>query len=130
MFAIAPENPQFSVFGTARVNTPARQILVDDQNLAYSIGMSRLSVIPVFPTGTAPRPADAATATSIPAPTVLGGSCVVMNELPLPLIHTSDGRISAQIPEKRSGGCDYSAVRRLQFLVLWKHTVLPHEPDN
>lgn len=145
VIAIAPENPQFSVFGAARVNTPARQMLVDDQNLAYSIGVSGLSVIPVFPTGTAPRPsitagsrgvvnsedgtpnlrpggfvtingallANPATANSIPAPTVLGGSCVVMNELPLPLIQTSNGQISAQIPENLPPGPAVVQVRSL-----------------
>jgi hypothetical protein len=145
VIAVAPENPQFSVFGAARVNTPARQILVDDQNLAYSIGVSGLSVIPVYPTGTAPRPtitagnrgivnsedgtpnlrpggfvtingnllANAATATTLPAPTVLGGSCVVMNELPLPLIQTSSGQISAQIPENLPPGPAVVQVRSI-----------------
>ena len=145
VIAVAPENPQFSVFGANRVNTPARQILVDNQNMAYTIGVSGLSVIPVYPTGTAPRPAitagnrgvvnsedgtpnlrpggfvtinglrlaNAATATSIPAPTVLGGSCVVMNELPLPLLQTSDGQISAQIPENLPPGPAVVQVRSI-----------------
>ena len=145
VIAVAPENPQFSVFGAARVNTPARQILVDDQNLAYSIGVSGLSVIPVYPTGTAPLPtitagnrgivnsedgtpnlrpggfvtingnllANAATASTLPAPTVLGGSCVVMNELPLPLIQTSSGQISAQIPENLPPGPAVVQVRSI-----------------
>ena len=59
------------------------------------------------------RLANAATATSIPAPTVLGGSCVVMNELPLPLIQTSDGQISAQIPENLPPGPAVVQVRSL-----------------
>ena len=136
VIAVAPENPQFSVFGAARVNTPARQILVDDQNMAYTIGVSGLSVIPVYPTGTAPRPAitagnrgvvnsedgtpnlrpggfvtinglrlaNAATARAIPAPTVLGGSCVVMNELL---------QISAQIPENLPPGPAVVQVRSI-----------------
>jgi len=145
VIAVAPENPQFSVFGATRVNTPARQILVDDQNLAYSIGVSGLSVIPIYPTGTAPRPsitggnrgvvnsedgtpnlrpggfvtingtllANPATAATLPAPTVLGGSCVVMNELPLPLIQTAPGQISAQIPENLPPGPAVVQVRSL-----------------
>ena len=143
--AVAPENPQFSVFGAARVNVPPRQIVVDSNNTAYSIGVSGLSVIPIYSNGTAPRPAitagnrgvvnsadgtqnlrpgsfitvsglrlaDAATADTIPAPTVLGGSCVVMNELPLPLIQTSDGQISAQIPENVLPGPAVIQVRSL-----------------
>lgn len=145
VIAVAPENPQFSVFGAQRVNVPARQIVVDSQNLAYLIGVSGLSVIPVFPSGTAPRPAitagnrgivnstdgtqnlrpgsfitisgarlaTPAAADTVPAPTVLGGSCVVMNELPLPLIQTSDGQISAQIPENVLPGPAVVQVRSL-----------------
>lgn len=40
-----------------------------------------------------------ATADILPAPTVLGGSCVVFNDVALPLLQTSSGQISAQIPE-------------------------------
>ncbi|HEU0122324.1 MAG TPA: hypothetical protein VFQ91_17470 [Bryobacteraceae bacterium] len=145
VIAVAPENPQFSVFGSTRVNTPSRQLLVDDQNTAYSIGISGLSVIPVYPTGAAPRPAlaagtraivnsedgsadfrpgtfvtitgsllaNAAKAQSLPAPTVLGGSCVVMNELPLSLIETAPGQISAQIPDNLAPGPVVMQVRSL-----------------
>jgi uncharacterized protein (TIGR03437 family) len=49
----------------------------------------------------------------LPAPTVLGGSCVVINELPLPLIQTSDGQISAQIPETQQPGPAVLQVRSL-----------------
>jgi len=145
VIAVAPENPQFNVLGNARVNIPARQIVVDDQNLAYMIGVSGLTVLPVYATGTAPRPAiatgnravvnsldgslnlrpggfvtvsgtllaNSATARTLPAPTVLGGSCVVMNELPLALIQTADGQISAQIPENLQPGPAVLQVRSL-----------------
>ncbi|MFN9263761.1 MAG: hypothetical protein ACK58M_21885 [Acidobacteriota bacterium] len=145
VIAIAPENPAFSVFGAARVNVPPRQLVVDSQGNAYSIGVSGLSVIPVYTTGTAPRPvittgargivnstdgtqnfrpgsfitvngsrlATPAVADTIPAPTVLGGSCVVINELPLPLIQTADGQISAQIPETLQPGPAVLQVRSL-----------------
>lgn len=145
VIAVAPENPPFSVFGAARVNVPARQLVVDSQGNAYSIGVSGLSVIPVYTNGTAPRPVVAtgtrgvvnsidgthnfrpgsfvtitgsrlaapAVADTLPAPTVLGGSCVVINELPLPLIQTSDGQISAQIPETQQPGPAVLQVRSL-----------------
>jgi hypothetical protein len=145
VIAVAPENPTFSVFGAARVNVPPRQLVVDSQGNAYSIGVSGLSVIPVYTTGTAPRPvittgargvvnstdgsqnfrpgsfitvngsrlAAPAVADTIPAPTVLGGSCVVINELPLPLIQTADGQISAQIPETLQPGPAVLQVRSL-----------------
>ena len=51
--------------------------------------------------------------TTLPAPTVLGGSCVVMNELPLPLIQTSSGQISAQIPENLPPGPAVVQVRSI-----------------
>ncbi len=145
VIAVAPENPPFSVFGATRVNSPPRQLVVDSQGNAYSIGVSGLSVIPVYPNGTAPRPVVAtgtrgvvnsidgtqnfrpgsfvtitgsrlaapAVADTLPAPTVLGGSCVVINELPLPLIQTSDGQISAQIPETQQPGPAVLQVRSL-----------------
>ena len=145
VIAIAPENPVFSVFGANRVNVPSRQLVVDSQGNAYSIGVSGLSVIPVYPNGTAPRPvitpgargivnstdgsqnfrpgsfitvsgtrlASPAVADALPAPTVLGGSCIVINELPLPLIQTADGQISAQIPETLLPGPAVLQVRSL-----------------
>ncbi len=42
--------------------------------------------------------ASPATANALPAPTVLGGSCVVMNNVAIPLLQTSGGQIAAQIP--------------------------------
>ncbi|HML16941.1 MAG TPA: hypothetical protein VK419_07935 [Bryobacteraceae bacterium] len=39
-----------------------------------------------------------ATATTLPAPTVLGGSCVLFDNVALPLLSTSPTQISAQIP--------------------------------
>lgn len=40
-----------------------------------------------------------ATADTLPIPTVLGGSCVVFNDVALPLLQASPTQISAQIPE-------------------------------
>lgn len=143
--AVAPENPQFSVFGANRVNIPTRQMVLDSSGTAYMITVSGLSVIPVYSNGTAPKPvittgargivnstdgstnfrpgsfitvsgsrlANAATASTLPAPTVLGGSCIVLNETPLPLLQTSDGQISAQIPETVQPGTAVLQVRSL-----------------
>ena len=38
--AVAPENPVQSVFGTTRVNVPARQMAVDSRGTAYTITLS------------------------------------------------------------------------------------------
>jgi YVTN family beta-propeller protein len=56
---------------------------------------------------------SAASAETIPLPTVLGGSCVIFNEVPLPLIQTSTGQISAQIPEDMRPGVNVVQVRNL-----------------
>ena len=66
-----------------------------------------------FITVTGTNLASAATADSIPAPTVLGGSCVVFNDVPLPLLETSNGQISAQIPATTRPGQNVVQVRSL-----------------
>ena len=53
--------------------------------------------------------ASAATADVAPLPTVLGGSCVILNEVPLPLIQTAPG----QIPEDLRPGVNVVQVRSL-----------------
>jgi DNA-binding beta-propeller fold protein YncE len=45
--------------------------------------------------------AQAAQADTLPPPNVLGGSCVVFNDVALPLLQTSPDQISAQIPADR-----------------------------
>ena len=49
---LAPDNPVQSVFGTARVNVPSRQLVVDSKGTAYNITLSGLSVIPLTSSGT------------------------------------------------------------------------------
>ena len=46
------------------------------------------------------RSAAAGLADTLPPPTVLGGSCVVFNDVALPLLNSSPNQISAQIPEE------------------------------
>ena len=57
--------------------------------------------------------ASAAVANSLPPPTVLGGSCVVMNDVALPLLQTSSGQIAAQIPSTMRPGEVVMEVRSL-----------------
>ena len=57
--------------------------------------------------------ASAATATELPLPTVLGGSCVVFNDVAIPLLQTAPGQISAQIPEDMRPGQNVVQVRSL-----------------
>jgi uncharacterized protein (TIGR03437 family) len=57
--------------------------------------------------------ASAATAETTPPPTVLGGSCVLFNNIALPLLRTSAGQISAQIPEVVLPGVNVVQVKSL-----------------
>jgi YVTN family beta-propeller protein len=54
-----------------------------------------------------------ATADTVPAPTVLGGSCVLFNDVALPLLRISDKQISAQIPDTVNSGQNVVTVRNL-----------------
>ena len=51
-----------------------------------------------FVTITGTNLASTATATSLPPPTVLGGSCVLVDDVAIPLLSTSPTQIQAQIP--------------------------------
>lgn len=58
--------------------------------------------------------ASASTADSIPDPTVLGGSCIVFNDVPLPLLETSSGQILAQVPATTRPGQNVMQVRSVE----------------
>jgi YVTN family beta-propeller protein len=57
--------------------------------------------------------ASLAVANTLPTPTVLGGSCVVMNNVAIPLLETSSGSIAAQIPATMRAGEVVMEVRSL-----------------
>ena len=57
--------------------------------------------------------ASAATASTLPTPTLLGGSCVLLGNIAIPLLSTSAGLISAQIPSDMSPGVKVLQVRSL-----------------
>ncbi len=57
--------------------------------------------------------ASSGTAQTLPAPTLLGGSCVTFNDVTLPLLQTSDGQIQAQIPANVVTGSNVVVVRSL-----------------
>jgi hypothetical protein len=56
---------------------------------------------------------EPAAASQVPLPTVLGGSCVVFNDIPLPAIRTSPTQIAAQVPEDIRPGLYVVQVRSL-----------------
>jgi hypothetical protein len=57
--------------------------------------------------------ADAAAASTIPPPTVLGGSCVTFGDIAVPLLITSSGQIQAQVPDTLPAGTHVVEVRSL-----------------
>jgi hypothetical protein len=143
LVAVAPEQPRYTFFGTTRTNVPARTMAVDPSGTAYLITLSGLTVVPLnlngvptpqiaatrgvvnasdgtttfkpgsFVTVTGAGLASTATPISLPAPTVLGGSCVTFNDVSLPLMQTSDGKIQAQIPANIVTGSNVVVVRSL-----------------
>jgi YVTN family beta-propeller protein len=143
LVGVAPENPYRSVFGNQRANIPPRQMVVDSKGTAYIISVSGLTVMSLSSSGTSSRPqvaprgvvnstdgtftitpgafitiiganlASEATAEDVPAPKLLGGSCVVFNDMPLSLIRTGPDQISAQVPENIRPGPNVMQVRSL-----------------
>jgi len=137
------ENPVFMVFGTTRQNMPPRQMAVDSQGTVYAITLSGLSIIPTTPATSSTQPqiaasgivnatdgttnftpgsfiaingsnlAASATASQLTAPTVLGGSCVVFDNVAAPLLQTSPNQISAQVPVTIRPGVNVVQVRSL-----------------
>jgi len=57
--------------------------------------------------------AASAKAAQLPVPTVLGGSCVTFSDIPLQLLQTSSGQISAQLPDAIAPGTYVVQVRSL-----------------
>ena len=60
--------------------------------------------------------ADGTASTGSNLPTILGGSCVTLNNVPLPLIMTSSGQINAQIPPTVAAGSYPLVVRSIANL--------------
>ena len=102
-------------------------VVADSANNAYLLSVSGLSIVPTTPVqGSGPQfnagsvvngasfttpvgagslisifgsnLANSGSASSIPLPTTMGGSCVTVNGAPIPLLYTSPGQINAQLP--------------------------------
>jgi hypothetical protein len=123
--------------------TPRQMAVDAAGTTAYMITLSGLSVVSLTPSGGDTRPtiaaggivntadgtasfkpgsfitingsslASPATADTIPAPTVLGGSCVTFGDIAVPLLATSAGQIQAQVPDTLTPGTQVVQVRSL-----------------
>jgi DNA-binding beta-propeller fold protein YncE len=143
MAARMPENPVLPEFGTARTAMTSRQMVVDSSGTVYALTVSGLSVVPLTPATSATQPqiadggvvnaidgttnfapgsfiniaganlAGVASASTLPPPTVLGGSCALVDNVAIPLLTTSSGQISAQLPSTVRSGINVLQVRSL-----------------
>jgi DNA-binding beta-propeller fold protein YncE len=142
LVGVVPEQPFYTVLGTTRYNTTARNMVVDSAGTtAYALTISGLSVISLAQTSSATQPAitgivnssdgsgniqpgsfitingqnlaSAAKALTVPPPTVLGGSCVTFGDIDAPLLVTSSGQIQAQVPATVLPGTQIVEVRSL-----------------
>jgi hypothetical protein len=137
------ENPQVTLVGTTRSNVPPRQIAVDRAGTAYVLTLSGMTVVPMTPAGVsrpllaatsavvnasdggavlAPGSfiavngqnlADSVKAGELPAPTLLGGSCLTFSDIAVPLISASGNQLLAQVPDDLAPGRYVAVVRSL-----------------
>jgi YVTN family beta-propeller protein len=137
------ENPQVTLVGTTRSNVPPRQIAVDRAGTAYVLTLSGMTVVPMTPAGVsrpllaatsavvnasdggavlAPGSfiavngqnlADSVKAGELPAPTLLGGSCLTFSDIAVPLISASANQLLAQVPDDLAPGRYVAVVRSL-----------------
>lgn len=66
-----------------------------------------------FVTITGANLASNSTADQVPVPTVMGGSCVLFDNVAAPLLQTANGQISAQLPATAKPGVNVVQVRSL-----------------
>ena len=127
----------------ARVNVPARQMAADTQGNAYILTLSGLTVVPLttgsntIPTLNNQQPivnasngslvlqagafvtingqnlAANAAPSGLTAPTRLGGSCVTLSDIAIPLLRTSPTQIQAQLPPDLRPGVYVAQVRSI-----------------
>ena len=141
--ANALEGPLTQVIGATRVNVPGRTMAYDaSASTAYVLTESGLSVIPMTPAASAaPQVSSGGVVnlanyqariapdglfaifgrnlaangvySSTPLPTVLGGTCVTLNNVAIPLISASATQINAQVPPTLAAGSYPLVVRSL-----------------
>lgn len=141
--ANALEGPLTQVTGAGKASVPGRTLVVDPAtNTAYALTVSGLSLIPLSPTTNNPPLPNAKGAVNLasyettvaaggllsifgqnlgtndtfsatPLPLVLGGTCVTLNNVPLPLFWVSPGQINAEIPPGMAPGTYPLVVRSI-----------------
>jgi len=103
-----------SVIPMARSGAPVRPAIAAGGRGIVNANTGTTTFTPgAFITVTGSNLAGAATSDTLPLPTVLGGACVTMSDVPLPLLQTGGGQITAQIPDTLRPGIYVAQVRSL-----------------
>lgn len=132
--ANALEGPLTAAVGTTRATVSGRTMAIGPGGVyAYVLTASGLSIIPLSGATQAPPSVkgggvvntanytaaiapgglvsifgqnlgSSAVASSTPLPTLLGGTCITLNNSPLPLLATSPGQVNAQLPPTLAAG--------------------------
>jgi uncharacterized protein (TIGR03437 family) len=92
IFSLDPPTPAASspqVFPKGAVNAASYQTPLAQNGIVSIFGKNLGDTVP---------------ASSLPLPTILGGVCVTLNNIPLPLFLSSPGQINAQIPPEMAAG--------------------------
>jgi len=102
-----------SVIPLAPANAATTPTLASTQPIINSVDGTTNFAPGSFVTINGSSLASAAIANALPPPTVLGGSCVVMNDVAIPLLQTASGQIAGQIPSTMRPGEVVMQVRSL-----------------
>jgi uncharacterized protein (TIGR03437 family) len=107
--------PQGQQPGPPQPATPQANLIFLNQNgvvntANYQTAIAPGSVVSIF----GQNLASDAVAEGAPAPTLLGGVCVTLDDRPLPLFMTSGGQINAQIPFDTKAGSHRLVVRSFE----------------
>jgi uncharacterized protein (TIGR03437 family) len=101
IFSLDPPTPAANspqVFPKGAVNAASYQTPIAQNGIVSIFGKNLGDTVP---------------ASSLPLPTILGGVCVTLNNLPLPLFLSSPGQINAQIPPEMATGAFPLVVRAI-----------------
>ncbi len=102
-----------SVIPTTSTNASTLPALASSRAILNSNTGAAAITPGAFLTITGTNLASSATATSLPTPTVLGGSCVLVDNVAIPLLSTSPTQIQAQLPANILSGSNVLQVRSL-----------------
>ena len=102
-----------SVISLAQAGANTQPVIAGASSVVNASGASAAITPGSFITIGGKNLASSAVASTLPPPTVLGGSCVTFGDIALPLLSTSSGQIQAQVPATMLPGTQVVEVRSL-----------------